>query len=118
MKKSLQIQLNDNTSSAILVNVINTKETTLKIKDFLKHENESYFLSISHNQLNTHLNLTNILNPYILIYLDEELRFTGASFCINYNESPFGIQSQNKHVLFSPFPTPFKFQQFHSINFL
>lgn len=118
MKKSLQIQLNGNTLSAILVNVINTKETTLKVKDFLINENESYFLSISHNQLNTHLDLTNILNPYILIYLDEELHFTGTSFCINYNESPFGIQSQSKHVLFSPFPTSFKIQQFHSINFL
>ena len=118
MKKSLQIQLNDNTSSTISVNVIKTKETTLKVNGFIEKEKESYFLSITHNLLNTHLDLTNVLNPYILIYFDEELRFTGTSFCINHNDSPFGIQSQNKHILIAPFPTLFKFQQILSINFL
>lgn len=109
MKKSIQITLKDRTQIQFEASVKTTSDTFVKVHK-LQDGIEPLFLEINHQQLLTFLDLSEV-SPFILLYFDEELQFTGASYSINKGSGSFGIKTQVKRVLFLNYPINFKLEE-------
>lgn len=77
--------------------------------------NQSYFLSVKHQQLNTILDLTGI-TAYQLIYFDENQNFSGASFSLGSQNHLFSIQTTAKHILMIPFEERINLEKLEEIS--
>lgn len=109
MKKSIQITLKDRTQIQFEAAVKTTSDTFVKVHE-LQDGIEPLFLEINHQQLLTFLDLSEV-SPFVLLYFDEELQFTGASYSINKGNGLFGIKTQVKRVLFLNYPINFKLEE-------
>jgi len=98
MKKSIQITLKDRTQIQFEAKVQTTSDTFIKVHE-LQDGTSPLFLEIDHQQVNTLLELSK-MSPFVLLYFDEKLDFTGASYSINNGNSSFGINTQAKRILF------------------
>ena len=101
MKKSLQITLNDNTTLSLESIVLLTTDSYINSAKLLDASSIPLLIQIQHQQLNTLLDCTKVA-PYAILYFDEKLLFSGASFSLNASDSPFIIQTQCKTILFIP----------------
>jgi hypothetical protein len=68
------------------------------------------FLEIEHQQINTLLELSKV-SPFVLLYFDDNLQFTGAAYSLNGFESPFGISTQAKKILLLHYPISFQLEE-------
>ena len=101
MKKTLQITLNNNTGLVLETLTISTIDYNINILKQLDDSRISLLIDIQHQQLNTFLDFTKVA-PFLILYLDEKLFFSGAAFSINESESSFIIQTQYKKILLIP----------------
>ncbi len=109
MKKSLQITLKDRTQIQFEAAVKSTSDTFVKVHE-LQDGTSPLFLEINHQQVITFLELTEV-SPFVLLYFDEELDFTGASYSINNGNGSFGIKTQVKRILFLNHPINLKLEE-------
>ena len=114
MKKSIQITLKDRTQIQFEAKVQTTADTFIKVHEL--HEGTSpLYLEIDHQQVNTLLELSKV-SPFVLLYFNEKLDFTGASYSINNGNGSFGINTQAKKILFLNHPITFKLEEVLSIT--
>jgi hypothetical protein len=114
MKKSIQITLKDRTQIQFEATVQTTSDTFIKVHE-LQEGTSPLFLEIDHQQVNTLLELSKV-SPFVLLYFDEKLEFTGASYSINNGNGSYGINTQAKKILFLNHPINFKLEEVLSIN--
>ena len=108
MKNSLQITLKDQATIQLQATVKETTDTFLKVHE-LQEGITPLYLEIEHKQVNTLLELSKV-SPFVLLYFDENLDFTGAAFSLNGSESPFGISTQAKKILLLHYPIAFQLE--------
>jgi hypothetical protein len=109
MKKSIQITLKDRTQIQFEATVKTTSDTFVKVHE-LQDGTSPLFLEINHQQVITFLELSEV-SPFVLLYFDEKLDFTGASYSINNGNGSFGIKTQFKRILFLIHPINFKLEE-------
>lgn len=109
MKISLQITMKNQTSKKVEAMVKKTNDTFIKVHE-LKEGVSPLFLEINHQQVNTLLELSKV-SPFVLLYFDDNLQFTGASYSLNGFENPFGISTQAKKILLLHYPISFQLEE-------
>lgn len=114
MQKLLQIRLKDQNQITFEALVKTTSDTFIKVHE-LQEELSPLLLEINHHQLNTLLELSKV-SPFVLLYFDDSLLFTGASFSLNEFKSTFGISTQSKKVLLLHFPISFQLEDVLCLN--
>lgn len=116
MQKPLQITLNDQNQITFEALVKTTSDTFIKVHE-IQEELRPLLLEINHQQVNTLLELSKV-SPFVLLYFDDSLNFTGASFSLNGFENPFGISTQSKKVLLLHFPISFQLEDVLCLNIM
>jgi len=116
MKKLLQITLKKQADVKLQAVVKKTKDTCIKVLEFQEATSPLY-LEIEHQQINTLLELTKVA-PFVLLYFDEKLEFTGASYSLNSYDSPFSISTQYKKILIVHFLIDFRLEDVLSVKFI
>jgi hypothetical protein len=116
MKNSLQITLKDHAVIQLEATVKKTNDTFLKVHE-LQEAQQPLFLEIEHSQINTLLELSKV-SPFVLLYFDESLHFTGASYSLNGSQSPFGISTQTKRILVVHYPIAFQLEDVKSLTLI
>ncbi len=114
MQQLLQITLKDQNQISFEALVKTTSDTFIKAHE-LQEEFTPLLLEINHQQVNTLLELSKV-SPFVLLYFDDSLLFTGASFSLNGFKSPFGISTQSKKVLLLHFPISFQLEDVMCLN--
>lgn len=114
MKNSLQITLKDQTSKKVEVLVKKTNDTFIKVHE-LQNGITPLFIRIEHQQINTLLELSKV-SPFVLLYFDDKLQFTGAAYSLNGFDSPFGISTMYKNILLLHYPIDFQLEEVASIT--
>ena len=105
MKKTFQITLKNQALIKIEATVKKTNDTFVKVND-LQEATSPLFLEIEHQQINTVLELSKV-SPFVLLYFDEELQFTGAAYSLNGSDSSFGVGTLFKKILLLHYPIDF-----------
>ena len=105
MKNSMQITLKNQALIKIEATVKKTNDTFVKVHD-LQDGTSPLFLEIEHQQINTVLELSKV-SPFVLLYFDEELQFTGASYSLNDSDSSFAVVTLFKKILLLHYPIDF-----------
>jgi hypothetical protein len=114
MKNLMQIILKDQAIINFQAKVKKTNDTFIKVYE-LQEANDPIFLEIENNQINTLLELSKV-SPFVLLYFDEKLDFSGASFSLNKNKSPFTISNESKKILFLQSPISFQLKDVLSLT--
>ena len=114
MKKSIQITLKDRTQIQFEAKVQTISDTFIKVHE-LQDATLTLFLEIDHQKVITFLELTEV-SPFVLLYFDEKLNFSGASYSINNGNGSFGINTQARRILFLNHPINFKLDEVLHIN--
>jgi hypothetical protein len=109
MKNSMQITLKNQALIKIEATVKKTNDTFVKVYD-LQDGTSPLFLEIEHQQINTVLELSKV-TPFVLLYFDEELQFTGAAYSLNGSDSSFGVGTLYKKILLLNYPIEFKLEE-------
>ena len=105
MKNSMQITLKNQALIKIEATVKKTNDTFVKVHD-LQDGTSPLFLEIEHQQINTVLELSKV-SPFVLLYFDEELQFTGAAYSLNGSDSSFAVSTLFKKILLLHYPIEF-----------
>jgi hypothetical protein len=71
---------------------------------------QGVFIHITHEQLNTQLDLGGIA-PAVILQFDDQGRFTGASLSLGTTAGSFGLVTQSKRLLILPFDETFPIGQ-------
>lgn len=116
MKNLIQITLKNQAEIKLQAVVKKTKDTSIKVLEFQEATSPLY-LEIEHPQMNTLLELSKVA-PFVLLYFNAELEFTGASYSLNNSEGPFQISTQSKKILIVPFPIAFKLDDVIDLKFI
>ena len=116
MKNLLQITLKNQAEVKLQAVVKKTKDICIKVPEFQEATSPLY-LEIEIQQINTLLELTKVA-PFVLLYFDEELEFTGASYSLNSYDSPFSISTQSKKILILHFPIDFRLEDVLNVKFI
>ena len=77
---------------------------------------QAYLLSITHQQLNTSLDLTG-LTPYQVIFFDDNTNFMGASFSLGQPDHLLSIQTTANYILLIPFSNLVNLETLQKIYF-
>ena len=109
MKNSMQITLKNQALIKIEATVKKTNDTFVKVHD-LQDGTSPLFLEIEHQQINTVLELSKV-SPFVLLYFDEELQFTGAAYSLNGSDSSFGVGTLYKKILLLHYPIEFRLEE-------
>lgn len=112
----MQIFLKDQAIINIQAKVKKTNDTFIKVYE-LQESNDPLFLEIENKQINTLLELSKV-SPFVLLYFDEKLDFSGASFSLNENKSPFTISNKAKKILILHSPISFQLKDVLSLTFI
>lgn len=89
------------TVPALIVRVI---KPIILVNELILGHTKSIFFEVTHGQLNTLLDLTNV-TPYELWYFNEKNEFTGKSFSLQKGNAPFQIQTQARYIALIPSST-------------
>lgn len=116
MKNSMQITLKNQALIKIVATVKKTNDTFVKVHD-LQDGTSPLFLEIEHQQINTVLELSKV-SPFVLLYFDEELKFTGAAYSLNGSDSSFGVGTLYKKILLLNYPISFVLEDVLSLTFI
>lgn len=71
---------------------------------------QGVFIQVTHEQLNTQLDLGGIA-PAVILQFDEQGVFTGASLSLGTAAGSFGLVTQSKRLLILPFDAEFPIGQ-------
>lgn len=116
MKNSMQITLKNQALIKIEATVKKTNDTFVKVYD-LQDGTSPLFLEIKHKQINTVLELTKV-SPFVLLYFDDDLKFTGAAYSLNGSDSSFGVGTLYKKILLLNYPISFVLEDVLNLTFI
>ncbi len=116
MQQLLQITLKDQNQITFEALVKTSSDTFIKVHE-LQEELTPLLLVINHQQVNSLLELSKV-SPFMLLYFDDYLLHTGASFSLNGFNSPFGISTQSKKALLLHFPISFQLEDVLCLNII
>ena len=71
---------------------------------------QGVFIQVTHDQLNTQLDLGSVA-PAVVLQFDDERQFTGASLSLGTTSGSFGLVTQSKQLLILPFDETFPIGQ-------
>ena len=77
---------------------------------------QGVFIQITHEQLNTHLDLGGVA-PAVILQFDEQQVFTGASLSLGISTGSFSLVTQSKRLLILPFDAQFPISQLTHFQF-
>ena len=92
----MKIKLKDNTIVSIQTNLVTLKQELFAPGPI--DNDYGIFVVKEHKFINTILHLTNI-SPCVILQFDESQKYTGASYSLNMNNSPFTIYSTGYYFL-------------------
>ena len=102
---SLTLSFRSSQPQVVQVNSWTTGDTSLVVKaqeaPFL-----GIFIQLTHEQLNTQLDLGGVA-PSVVLQFDDEQQFTGASLNLGTSSGSFGLITQSKNLLILPFDEQF-----------
>lgn len=79
--------------------VLNYTTDFVNLSEQFNTKDKIVLLKIQHHKTITILNLTGI-TPYMVLYFDEDLWFTGAAFAVQSTSGSFSINTEYKNILF------------------
>ena len=88
----------------------------IDVKSLIKADGKALLLRFSIDKMNTQLVLTDV-SPYVLLYFDEFLQFTGASYSNNSGGDSFVIQTQYKTILLIKLPLYFDLNEIIQLEY-
>jgi hypothetical protein len=103
MKESCHLTLKDKTTLQFETLPVIVKENYVKIKPLINFSPNSFFISISHDQLNTFIDLTGF-EPCVVLYFSGDQIFEGASYYSDSSDSFYCIQTQSKNIVIAKLP--------------
>lgn len=80
---------------------IEVYEPVMVVKSLLGEKSKILLLEVKHLQINTLLDLTNVI-PYELWYFDQEKNFTAKAFSFQNKNQLFQIQTQARYIALIP----------------
>ncbi len=83
-----------------------SSDTTLVVKAHPDLPQIGLYIQLTHEQLNTQLDLGGIA-PAVILQFDDQRRFTGASLSLGTSSGSFGLVTQSKNLLILPFDENF-----------
>jgi hypothetical protein len=83
------------------------RSSFINMQKYLVDEEDEVLIINESKSINTVINLTGI-SPYIILFFDDELKFTGASYSIQNGNGDFRITTAYKHLLFVRMPHDLK----------
>ena len=86
-----------------------TSDTSLVVKA-QEDPFQGIYIQLTHEQLNTQLDLGGIA-PAVILQFDDQRRFTGASLSLGTSAGSFGLVTQSKQLLILPFEEKFAISQ-------
>jgi hypothetical protein len=86
-----------------------TSDTSLVVK-VQEDPFQGIYIQLTHEQLNTQLDLGGIA-PAVILQFDDQRRFTGASLSLGTSAGSFGLVTQSKQLLILPFEEKFAISQ-------
>lgn len=87
-----------------------SSDTSLVAKAHPDVPQAGLYIELTHEQLNTQLDLGGIA-PAVILQFDEQGRFTGASLSLGSTSGSFGLVTQSKRLLILPFDAEFPIGQ-------
>lgn len=115
MEKQLIVRLTSGLELTFVPNEVSLDNTFIPVAPLLNENDFPLLIHFTHQALVTTLNLSK-MPDCVLLHLKEDCSPKSAAFCLNRSEGDFTVQSQYKHVLFIPFPIPFKLSEILSIR--
>ena len=115
---SVSITLSFRSSDTQVVQVISwsTGDTSLAVKA-QEVPYQGIFIQLTHEQLNTQLDLGGVA-PSVVLQFDDEQQFTGASLNLGTSSGSFGLITQSKYLLILPFDEQFPIGQLTHYEFI
>jgi len=87
-----------------------SSDTTLVVKAHPDVPQMGFYIELTHEKLNTQLDLGGIA-PAVILQFDDQRQFTGASLSLGTSAGSFGLISQSKYLLILPFEEKFSIGQ-------
>ena len=112
---SITLSFRSSQPQVVQVNSWITGDTSLVVK---AHEIpfQGLFIQLSHEQLNTQLDLGGVA-PAVILQFDADQQFTGASLSLGTSSGSFGLVTQSKNLLILPFDEQFPINQLTHFKF-
>jgi hypothetical protein len=102
---SITLSFRSSQPQVVQVNFWITGDTSLVVKA-QEVPFQGLFIQLSHEQLNTQLDLGG-LAPAVILQFDDEQQFTWASLSLGTSSGSFGLVTQSKNLLILPFDEQF-----------
>jgi hypothetical protein len=106
---SITLSFRKSPTQAVEVSSWITGDTNLVVKA-QEAPFQGLFIQLTHEQLNTQLDLGGIA-PAVILQFDENRQFTGASLSLGTSSGSFGLVTQSKNLLILPFDEHFPISQ-------
>ena len=106
---SLTLFFRSSQSQVVQVSSWSTGDTSLVVKA-QEAPFQGIFIQLTHEQLNTQLDLGGVA-PSVVLQFDDEQQFTGTSLNLGTSSGSFGLITQSKHLLILPFDEQFPIGQ-------
>ena len=103
---SLTLSFRSSQPQVVQVSSWSTGDTSLVVKA-QEAPFQGIFIQLTHEQLNTQLDLGGVA-PSVVLQFDDEQQFTGASLNLGTSSGSFGLFTQSKHLLILPFDEQFR----------
>jgi hypothetical protein len=116
MKKSLQINFENQTSMPFEALFVKSNSTFLNVENNFDISAPLY-LELSHSKLNTLLELTRV-SPIVILSFDDSFKFSSATFSLNPSDSTYCVTTQSKRFLLLPYPIAFHLEQVLSLTLI
>ncbi|MBK8349158.1 MAG: hypothetical protein IPL08_16660 [Saprospiraceae bacterium] len=103
MISNIQINFSNQTFLHLFPYTLSTDKPTLVFCDLIKHRGKPMLIQITHNHINTFLDLTSVFDV-VLLYFDEKNEFIGASYSLDSGiGGTFVLLTQARKILLLPF---------------
>jgi hypothetical protein len=106
---SITLSFRSSQQQVVQVSSWTTEDTSLVVKA-QEVPYQGIFIQLSHEQINTQLDLGGVAQSVILQF-DDEQQFTGASLSLGKSSGSFGLVTQSKNLLILPFDEHFPIGQ-------
>ena len=111
-KQHFKVTIHLKNQSTIILNLqsISIESEGFDANLLLNKEDKCFLLEKNHQAITTTLNLTKV-TPYILLQFNSKKEFTGATFSLNTQQSPFSIKALAEYFLLIPYPLHFLLEE-------
>jgi hypothetical protein len=106
---SITLSFRSSQPQVVQVSSWSTGDTSLVVKA-QEVPFQGLFIQLSHEQLNTQLDLGGVA-PAVILQFDADQQFTGASLSLGTSSGSFGLVTQSKNLLILPFDEQFPISQ-------